>query len=253
MAEKEDAGESVEYTQEDYPSIKFVIKGNKVIYEKSFCMEADSSYVNRIEENGRFKYIATEYITKNTPIHIGLPFWQFIMNDEYPMKSHVLLSQCLKILAMSDLWKTMLEEVSLKELEPRRPTVEMLRKLKIDVDSGIPIDIGTDMVHLYYKVLNNMVQRENRLFIYYRSSSFSHSCNPNANETITDKGMRNVCAIKDIQCGEEITVSYLTHSWCVSETKQRENMLEINNEICACKICVRTVKKLRKKKIRKKY
>lgn len=252
MAE-ENITEPVEYTQEDYPCIKFYIKGGRIEWTKSFCMEADSEYVDRIEENGRIKYVATKPLSKNSPIHVGLPFWQFIMEDRYPKKSHVLLSDCLKILAKNEIWKILLDEVSLKELEPRIPKAEMLIKLKEDTESGIPIDIGGDMVHIYYKILNNMIQRENRLFIYYRSSALAHSCEPNAGEIVNDKGMRSVYAIKDIQPGEEITVSYLTHNWNVTVTKQREGMLEINNELCKCSLCTKTVKRMRKKRPGKKY
>lgn len=249
MSEQSDTQEPVEYIQEDYPSIKFFIKGNKVEWKKSFCMEADSDHLERVEKDGRIRYVAAKFIAEGSALHVGLPFWMFAMEDEYPKKSHVLLSDCLKILSTSEMWKLILEETCLKELEPRSPKAEMLIKLKDDTESGIPVEIGADMVHIYYKILNNMIQRGNRLFVYYRSSAFSHSCKPNAGELVDEKGIRNIFAIKNIQCGEEISVSYLGHNWNVNETKQREAMLTINNSICNCTLCTRTIKKIRKKKI----
>lgn len=72
-------------------------------------------------------------------------------------------------------------------------------------------------------------------YIFYIASHFNHSCVPSIDWKVTSEGYIWVVAHRDINVGEEITISYI--DTVGSARKRRDSLAEAWGFICRCQAC----------------
>lgn len=82
----------------------------------------------------------------------------------------------------------------------------------------------------------NPKQRHKGSFIYESACLFNHSCNPNAQHKVTADGRIFVCARRDIEVGEEITIAYV-HIHDAGEVRRAHLRKRYGFE-CTCTRCI---------------
>ncbi|KAK3320136.1 hypothetical protein B0T19DRAFT_488318 [Cercophora scortea] len=82
---------------------------------------------------------------------------------------------------------------------------------------------------------NTMIGEVPHMALYPEVSRINHACKPNAYTRFIPRSLEvSVAAVRDIQPGEEITISYITIG---QETVQRKRALEVWGFECKCSLC----------------
>lgn len=70
--------------------------------------------------------------------------------------------------------------------------------------------------------------------VYELGSRFNHSCTPNCNQSNTGDGKMAIYSVRDVQAGEELTVSYTSID---QPHEARQNHLDHYGFVCDCSAC----------------
>jgi hypothetical protein len=73
--------------------------------------------------------------------------------------------------------------------------------------------------------------------LFFKASRINHACRPNAqNAWNDDGGFLTIHALRDIDAGSEITISY-TSGVAMAYTERRRHLREAFSFVCACELC----------------
>eukprot|EP00746_Dinoflagellata_sp_MGD_P148684 gnl/MRDRNA2_/MRDRNA2_80860_c0_seq1.p1 gnl/MRDRNA2_/MRDRNA2_80860_c0~~gnl/MRDRNA2_/MRDRNA2_80860_c0_seq1.p1 ORF type:complete len:286 (+),score=44.13 gnl/MRDRNA2_/MRDRNA2_80860_c0_seq1:86-943(+) len=90
------------------------------------------------------------------------------------------------------------------------------------------------------------------LELFWLAPMMSHSCCPSAFITTDTKGVTHVCALHDIEVGQEISISYLSQSDLKRSSSERRRLLQDSKEfLCNCDRCRMEGVKGRKSRLRR--
>mmetsp|Transcript_32324 Transcript_32324/g.48152 ORF Transcript_32324/g.48152 Transcript_32324/m.48152 type:complete len:271 (+) Transcript_32324:13-825(+) len=83
------------------------------------------------------------------------------------------------------------------------------------------------------------IQRQKGSYLYSTSCLFNHSCDPNASHRVDADGQIHVCARRDVQVGEEVTIAYVN----IEDARdiRREHLRDRYEFECACARCADVV------------
>jgi hypothetical protein len=129
----------------------------------------------------------------------------------------------------------------LNNLYPRdddQKLIKDIEEIKKDCDNPNDIDFNCRALRLFDKFRFNAFGRGDWSLLYYAASFFNHSCKSNADFTIDEQTFNlRVIPLRDLNPGDEITISYDNVPLNMSRKRRREYMMKMHGFVCNCNRC----------------